>query len=201
MINVIYTVISVLTEITEIKDMIITPLMEKYILHWGEMGTRWGVNRTVSQIHALLYLSSEPLHAEDISSLLSVARSNVSTSLKELQSWNLVEVSHVMGDRRDHFRVKGDTWEMLLTIIEERKRREIDPTLTMLRQCELEMDDDKETPNSVKEKIRNMNQFISTLASWYEQVSSLPKSTLITLMNMGAKVAKLIPGRSKKRRE
>ncbi|MCD9458606.1 GbsR/MarR family transcriptional regulator [Marinibactrum halimedae] len=181
--------------------MIITPLMEKYILHWGEMGTRWGVNRTVSQIHALLYLSSEPLHAEDISSLLSVARSNVSTSLKELQSWNLVEVSHVMGDRRDHFRVKGDTWEMLLTIIEERKRREIDPTLTMLRQCELEMDDDKETPNSVKEKIRNMNQFISTLASWYEQVSSLPKSTLITLMNMGAKVAKLIPGRSKKRRE
>ena len=173
----------------------ITPLMEKYVLHWGEMGTRWGVNRTVSQIHALLYLAPDPLNAEEISSLLSVARSNVSTSLKELQSWDLVHSSNVLGDRRDRFTVKGDTWEMLLTIIEGRKRREIDPILSLLRQCELEMEEDKETPDSVKEKIRNMSSFVSTLTGWYEEVSALPKNTLVTLLNMGAKIAKYIPGK------
>src|SRR4029077_6499407 len=112
-------------------SMKITPLMEKYILHWGEMGTRWGVNRTVSQIHALLYLSPDPLTAEEIADALNVARSNVSNSLKELQSWGLVNMSHVPSDPRDHFGVKDDTWEMLMTIVEERKRREIEPTLTM----------------------------------------------------------------------
>ena len=156
--------------------MTITPLMERYILHWGEMGTRWGVNRTVSQIHALLYLSQEPLNAEQISISLAVARSNVSTSLKELQSWDLVEVSNILGDRRDHFKTKGDTWEMLLTIIDGRKRREIDPILSMLRQCELEMDEDKDTPEGVKEQIRKMTSFVSTLAQWYEQVRKLPKA-------------------------
>lgn len=175
----------------------ITPLMERYILHWGEMGTRWGVNRTVSQIHALLYLSPEPMNAEQISSALSVARSNVSTSIKELQSWDLIQVSNLLGERKDHFKVKGDTWEMLLTIIEGRKRREIDPILSMLRQCELEMEDDKETPEAVKEQIKHMSAFLSTLTDWYEQVSALPKSTLIKLMNMGAKVAKFLPGQNK----
>lgn len=175
----------------------ITPLMERYILHWGEMGTRWGVNRTVSQIHALLYLSPEALNAEQISTLLSVARSNVSTSLKELQSWDLVQVSNVLGDRRDHFMVKGDTWSMLLTIIEGRKRREIDPILTMLRQCELEMEEDKETPDGVKQQIRQMSTFVSTLTEWYEQISMLPKSTLVSLMKMGAKIARFIPGKTK----
>jgi len=179
--------------------MSITPLMEKYILHWGEMGTRWGVNRTVSQIHALLYLSPVPMHAEQIASLLSVARSNVSTSLKELQSWDLIQVSNVLGDRRDHFMVNGATWEMLLTIIEGRKKREIDPILTMLRQCELEMEEDSNTPDSVKEQIRKMSAFVSTLTEWYEQVSALPKSTLVTLMNMGAKVAKFVPRKRKEK--
>ena len=104
----------------------LTAIMQKYILHWGEMGTRWGVNRTVAQIHALLYLSPEPLHAEEIAETLSVARSNVSTSIKELQSWGLVHVVHVMGDRRDHFESLKDPWEMFTVIMEERKRREID---------------------------------------------------------------------------
>jgi DNA-binding transcriptional regulator GbsR (MarR family) len=175
-----------------------TPLMEKYVLHWGEMGTRWGVNRTVSQIHALLYLSPKPLHAEDISTLLSVARSNVSTSIKELQSWGLVHVAHVMGDRRDHFTVKGDNWDMLMTIMEERKRREIEPTLTMLRQCVLEMESDKETPPEVKAKIESMLGFVSTLTDWFEQMKRLPKSTLVTLMKMGAKVAKILPEKKNK---
>ena len=172
--------------------MTITPSMEKYILHWGEMGTRWGVNRTVSQIHALLYLSPEPLTAEDIANSLSVARSNVSNSLKELQSWGLVSATHKLGDRRDHFAAKGDTWEMLMTIVEERKRREIEPTLTMLRQCVLDMEQDRETPAEVKTRITNMLTFIDTLSDWFEQIKSLPKPTLIALMNMGGKVASVV---------
>lgn len=175
----------------------ITPLIEKYILHWGEMGTRWGVNRTVSQIHALLYLAPTPLNAEEIASMLSIARSNVSTSIKELQSWKLIRSSHVLGDRRDHFSVEGDTWDMLMTIVEERKRREIDPTLSMLRACVLEMESDKSTPEEVKNKINDMLGFISTLCAWHEQISALPKSSLVSLMKMGAKVAKFIPSRKK----
>ena len=181
--------------------MTITPTMEKYILHWGEMGTRWGVNRTVSQIHALLYLSPEPLTAEDIANSLSVARSNVSNSLKELQSWGLVGVTHKLGDRRDHFVAKGDTWEMLMTIVEERKRREIEPTLTMLRQCVLDMEQDTDTPTEVKTRITNMLTFIDTLSDWFEQIKSLPRPTLIALMNMGGKVASVVqrvPGQRSK---
>ena len=121
----------------------LTAIMERYVLHWGEMGQRWGVNRSVSQIHALLYLSSQPITAEEIADTLGLARSNVSTSLKELQGWGLVSLTHLMGDRRDHFEAKKDLWELLLTIVEERKRREIDPTLTMLRQCMLEAEEER----------------------------------------------------------
>jgi DNA-binding transcriptional regulator GbsR (MarR family) len=171
----------------------LTPLMERYILHWGEMGTRWGVNRTVSQIHALLYLSPRPLPADEIAETLVVARSNVSTSLKELQSWGLVTIAHVMGDRRDHFTIKGDTWTMLTTIMEERKRRELEPTLTLLRQCVIESADDKETPAEVKARIEQMLTFIATLTEWFDQVKTLPKSTLVALMKMGAKIAQIVP--------
>src|SRR2546422_483383 len=118
------TEISVITEIMEL-----TPVMQKFILHWGEMGTRWGINRTVSQIHALLYLSPRPLHAEEIAETLSVARSNVSNSLRELQGWGFGKVGHVLGDRRDHFEAMKDVWEMFQVVIEGRKRREMDPTL------------------------------------------------------------------------
>jgi DNA-binding transcriptional regulator GbsR (MarR family) len=171
----------------------LTPVMEKYILHWGEMGTRWGVNRTIAQIHALLYLSPHPLAAEDIAATLSVARSNVSTSLKELQSWKLVSVSHVMGDRRDRFSASGDTWEMLLTIMQERKRREIEPTLNMLRDCVRELETDSKTPKEVKQRIGDMLGFLSTLTNWFDQMIDLPKSTLVSLMKLGAKVANLLP--------
>ena len=177
----------------------ITPLMEKYILHWGEKGTRWGVNRTVSQIHALLYLSPDPLTAEEIAAALDVARSNVSNSLKELQSWGLVSMTHVLGDRRDHFAVKGDTWEMLMTIVEERKRREIEPTLTMLRQCEMEMSDDRATPAQVKEKMSRMLEFIENLSNWFDQVKTIPRQTLITLMRMGAAVTRLAPNQGRRK--
>ena len=173
----------------------LTPVMERYILHWGEMGTRWGVNRTVAQIHALLYLSPKPLAAEEIVATLSVARSNVSTSLKELQAWGLVNISHVLGDRRDHFTINGDTWTMLMTIMEERKRREIEPTLTLLRQCVLEMEDDRQTPKDVKARIEQMLGFMTTLTDWFDQVKALPRGTLVALMKMGAKIAQLVPGK------
>src|SRR5437870_2355266 len=113
----------------------LSPVAQKFILHWGEMGTRWGINRTVAQIHALLILSPKPLDAEEIAETLSVARSNVSTSLRELQGWGIVKIVHVMGDRRDHFESMKDPWEMFQIILNERKRREIDPTMQVLKDC------------------------------------------------------------------
>lgn len=171
----------------------LTPLMQRYILHWGEMGTRWGVNRTVSQIHALLYLSPEPLHAEQIAELLSVARSNVSNSLKELQSWELIKVSHVLGDRRDHFELVGDTWDTFFTIVEQRKRRELDPIMTMLRKCEVDMLEDSETPASVRKKITEMRRFLEGVLDWYQQVAKLPRASILSLIKMGTKVMNFLP--------
>src|SRR3977135_3151768 len=122
----------------------LSPVQQKFVLHWGEMGTRWGINRTVAQIHALLYLSPKPLNAEEIAETLSVARSNVSTSLKELQGWRIVKLVHLLGDKRDHFESMKDAWEMFRVVLDERKRREIDPTLAMLRECIAETDQKKE---------------------------------------------------------
>ncbi len=170
----------------------LTPVMERYVLHWGEMGARWGTNRSIAQIHALLYLAPQPLPAEEIAETLSIARSNVSTSLRELQSWGLVRATHNLGDRRDHFEAQQDLWQMLTVIVEQRKRREIDPTLTMLRQCVLESDEDSETPALVKERIANMLGFLERLTGWYEQVSGLPKATLLALMKMGGRIAKFV---------
>jgi DNA-binding transcriptional regulator GbsR (MarR family) len=174
----------------------LTPVMQKYILHWGEMGTRWGVNRTVAQIHALLYLSSEPLHAEDIAETLGVARSNVSTSIKELQSWGLVKVTHALGDRRDHFQSQKELWDIFLAIIEERKKREINPTLTMLRECVLESEQDNKTSDEVKARIHNTLEFMELLTGWYDQMKKLPQSTLIKIMKLGAKIQNLISSKS-----
>jgi len=178
----------------------LTPVMERYVLHWGEMGTRWGVNRTVAQIHALLYLSSKPLPADEIAETLSVARSNVSTSIKELQSWGLVTMTHVLGDRRDHFDAKSDLWELLTTIVEERKKREIDPTLSMLRQCMLDAEFDQATDPAVLRRIEEMHTFMQELTDWYEDVQRLPKSTLSTLLRMGSKVARIAGGKKKKKK-
>src|SRR5438093_10441290 len=113
----------------------LSPVQQKFILHWGEMGTRWGINRTVAQIHALLYISSKPLNAEEIAETLGVARSNVSNSLKDLQGWGIVKLVHVLGDKRDHFESMKDVWEMFCVVLDERKKREIDPTLNVLRAC------------------------------------------------------------------
>lgn len=170
----------------------LTPTMERFILHWGEMGARWGVNRSVAQVHALLYLSPRPLHAEEITEILEIARSNVSTSIKELQSWGLVKLTHVKGDRRDHFEALKDNWTILTTIVEERKKREIDPTLSVLRTTVLEAEDDDKTDPKVKQQIAEFLEFLETLSGWYDQIKGVPKPTLVTLMKMGSKVARLV---------
>jgi len=169
------------------------PDAKAFILHWGEMGTQWGVNRSVAQIHALLYLSDRPLHAEEIVEQLGLARSNVSTGVKELQGYGIVRRVHVEGDRRDHFVAETDLWEMLTRITAERKRREIDPTLALLAELSARLKDDGTAPPQVRERITRMHEFISTLGTWYEQVRGLPKPTLVTLMKLGSKVARFIP--------
>jgi DNA-binding transcriptional regulator GbsR (MarR family) len=170
----------------------LTPVMERYILHWGEMGSRWGMNRSVAQIHALLFLAPQPLTAEDIAETLSIARSNVSTGLRELQAWGLIQVTHIMGNRRDHFVALKDSWELLSTIVEERKRREIDPTLAMLRQCAAEAEQDRSTAPEIKARIEQMLGFVEGLNRWYEDVRRLPRPVLAALVKMGAKVARLV---------
>jgi len=170
----------------------LTPMMEKYVLHWGEMGTRWGVNRTIAQIHAVLFLSSEALHAEEIAETLSIARSNVSTSIKELQSWGLVKLVHVLGDRRDHFESLKDPWEMSFIILEQRKQREIDPTLSVLRECLLEEKHDQETPKDIKARIASVLEFMENMTSWYDQMKNVPRPILNKLVQYGPKVIKFL---------
>jgi DNA-binding transcriptional regulator GbsR (MarR family) len=169
-----------------------TPAVEKYVLHWGEMGTRWGTNRTVAQIQALLYLSPNPLRADEIVELLSVARSNVSTSIRELQSHGLVRMTHLLGDRRDYFESLHDVWELFRVIIEQRKQKELNPTLAMLKVCATEVENDTETDAVTKDRIRNMLQFVESTSDWYEQVRQIPTSTLTKIMALGAKITKLV---------
>jgi DNA-binding transcriptional regulator GbsR (MarR family) len=169
-----------------------------FILHWGEMGTHWGVNRSVAQIHALLYLSDHPLPADQIVDLLRLARSNVSTGLKELQSYGIVRRVHVESDRRDHFVAETDLWEMLMRISAERKRREVDPTVALLAELSARLSKDPGAPPQVRERIVRMHEFISTLGGWYEQVRGLPKPTLITLMKLGGKVARFVSPKTPK---
>ena len=170
----------------------ISPATEKYILHWGEMGARWGTNRTVAQIQALLYLSPKPLRADQIVDLLSVARSNVSTSIRELQSYGLVHMIHLLGDRRDYFESIDDVWELFRVIIEQRKQRELNSTLTMLRQCVSEVEQESQTDDITKERIRNMLEFIDSTNTWYEKIRSIPTSTLQKLMKLGTTITKLV---------
>lgn len=165
---------------------------QKFVLHWGEMGSRWGVNRTVAQIHALLYLNTRPLNAEEIAETLGVARSNVSTSLKELQSWGLVKIVHVLGDRRDQLDAQKDVWDISFIIVEERKRRELDPTLTTLRDCVLESRDDDNMPRETRERMESTLEFLELLTAWVDQMRKVDRSTLRTLMKLGAKVQGLV---------
>jgi DNA-binding transcriptional regulator GbsR (MarR family) len=170
----------------------LSPAVEKYVLHWGEMGTRWGTNRTVAQIQALLYLSPKPLRADEIVDLLSVARSNVSTSIRELQSYGLVKMTHVLGDRRDYFESLQDVWELFRVIIEQRKQRELNPTLSMLRKCAEDVELEDQTDDITKDRIRNMLRFVETTSEWYEKIQEVPTSTLQKLMKLGAGITRFV---------
>ena len=168
------------------------PLLERFVLHWGEMGTRWGVNRTVAQVHALLFLSEQPLHAERIAETLGVARSNVSTSLRELQGWGIVRTVHVMGDRRDHFESSKDVWEMFRTISAERKKREIDPTLQLLRECVAEPQPGGKSDAYARQRLADMLGFFEVMTGGYEQLRKLPTPALIKLVKLGDRLGKLL---------
>jgi len=170
----------------------LSPIQQKFILHWGEMGTRWGINRTVAQIHALLYLSPRPRPAEEIADTLAVARSNVSNSLKELQGWGIVKRIHVLGDSRDHFESLKDVWEMFRVVLDERKKRELDPTIRMLRECIEEAEKEKATDAFTEQKLRELNNFFETTTAWYVQVRQWPTSALVRFVKLGDKVLKAL---------
>jgi len=170
--------------------MALPPLIADFVLHFGEMGSRWGINRTVGQIYALIYLSEKPINADEICEALGFSRSNVSMGLKELDSWGLVRMRHLPGDRRDHFAAPDDIWEIVRTLAEQRRRREIEPTLTMLRAAVLE------NPASTEETIapgrmREMNTLLALLMSWYEDIQKMENERLVNLLKVGARVYKL----------
>lgn len=177
---------------TETITIPLTPIQRKFILHWGEMGARWGINRTVAQIHALLFLSPAPLHAEEIAATLGVARSNVSNSLRELQGWGIVRVTHILGDRRDHFESMKDVWEMFRIIVEERKKREADPTLAMLRDAVAETKKPGTADAYTRARLTDLLQFFELMTSWCEQTRKLPTPAVIRMVKMGDKVAKML---------
>lgn len=173
--------------------MTLTPVMRKFILHWGEMGTRWGINRTVAQIHALLYLSPRPLTAEEIATTLDVARSNVSMSLRELQNWGIVRTVHVLGDRRDHFESLKDVWQMFQIILDERKRREVDPTLQVLRQCVAEVEANPESePEGAHHRLSDMLDLLEACSTWYTHLRKLPAVKAMKVMRMGKKIRRVL---------
>lgn len=168
------------------------PVQQRFVLHWGEMGTRWGINRTVAQVHALLYLSPRPLNADDLVRTLGVARSNVSNSLRELQGWGIVRLVHVMDDKRDHFESLKDVWELFRVVLDERKKREIDPTLELLRSCLAEPQGPKGTDAHTRDRLQALADFFETTTTWYDQIRSWPAATVARFVQMGDKVRKLV---------
>jgi DNA-binding transcriptional regulator GbsR (MarR family) len=163
----------------------------RFVLHWGEMGTRWGVNRTVAQIHALLFYLGRPMHAEEITDTLGVARSNVSTSLRELQGWKLIKLVHLPGDRRDHYETSTQVWELLRTVVRERQQREIAPTIAVLGELLADPSISKE-PAEAKLRVKETLELLQTLTAWSDEMLRLDTETLTKVLRMGAKVKKLL---------
>ena len=169
----------------------LSPLVRSFVSHFGEMGSRWGINRTVGQIYALIYVSPRPLNADEIGEHLEFSRSNVSMGLKELQAWRLVRLRHQPGDRREYFDAPGDAWEVFRTLAEERRRREIEPTLTMLRNALLEeatTDEDRHA----QQRMKGMHDLIELMTTWFDDVQKLDAATLAQLMKMGAQVQRVL---------
>lgn len=172
--------------------MTLTDIQQKFVLHWGEMGSRWGINRTVAQIHALLYIAPKPVNADEIAETLSVARSNVSTSLRELQGWGIVQAVPILGERKEHFTTYTDVWEMFMVVLDERKKREIDPTLTLLRECVIEAEQAGAQEKHTHDRLSELLNLVEAMSGWYSQVRLLPRPMLIRFLKMGTKLKKLL---------
>jgi DNA-binding transcriptional regulator GbsR (MarR family) len=186
-----------MTEITDNRKHI--PLaIERFVLHWGEMGSQWGVNRSVSQIHALLLLSERPMTAEDVADTLGLARSNVSNSIKELIGWNLIRRVPVKGDRRDHFEAETDIWEVFLRIAAGRKEREIDPAIAVLKTCSAEAERDTAVSATARSRLKEMLGFIEMMDRFYTQMLTVPKPQIASALRLGAKVLNFLPSGRKK---
>lgn len=181
-----------MTEITESHKRL-PVAVERFVLHWGDLGSRWGVNRSVSQIHALLYVSDRPLTAEEIADRLGLARSNVSNSIKELLGWNLIRRVPIKGDRRDHFEAEADVWEMFMRISAGRKERELDPAIAALRACVVEAQDDPAVHPVATERLKALLGFVETLDRWYAQMLTVPKQKLAALIRLGTRIVSLLP--------
>ena len=189
-----------MTEITDIRD-ILPEAVRRFVLEWGNLGERWGVNRSVSQIHALLYASKRPLAAEEIADLLGIARSNVSNSLRELQSWNIIRSVPILGDRRTFYTAETDLWNLVSRIAAGRKARELDPAAAALRECvELTRDDENVDP-VVQLRLREMLDFVERLSRWYDQMIALPRSKITTLIKLGSGIARLLDRGGKRGRD
>jgi DNA-binding transcriptional regulator GbsR (MarR family) len=169
-------------------EMNLNPVIEKLILHWGEMGSRWGISRMVAQIHALLYFSPKPLTADEIVEALGVARSHVSNSLHELQSWGVVKVVHVMGDRREHFQSIKDVWQLFEILLDERKRREMDPTLKTLRETQALLNDGTKVDAHTQERLKEMLEFFELMDGWFREVRRLPLESRVKLVKWGTRI-------------
>jgi DNA-binding transcriptional regulator GbsR (MarR family) len=171
--------------------MTLPPLIQSFVLHFGEMGSRWGINRTVGQIYAVLFVADRPLNADDLVETLGLSRGGVSMGLKELQSWNLVQLKHLPGDRRDHFTTPVDVWAIMRTLVEERKKREIDPTLTVLRELLLQTPHD-DAERHAQARMGAMHDQIELLTGWYDEIQKLETERLVQLLSLGSRIAKAL---------
>ncbi len=171
---------------TEAGTVALTAAQQKFILHWSEVGTRWGINRTVAKVHALLYISPQPLSADDLTSMLEVSRSNVSNSVKELLGWGLIRVIHKLGSRQDLFEAVQNTWELCLRVIDERKRREIDPAVEVLRACLDEAQKDGKGDSATRTRLQDLLQFCEMMDGWYKQIRGMPKKSMVRLIRLGS---------------
>jgi DNA-binding transcriptional regulator GbsR (MarR family) len=185
-----------MTEITKFDETTrpreLSPALEHFVLQWGDLGGKWGVNRSVAQIHALLYLSERPLTAEEIADRLGLARSNVSNSIKELQAWNLIRRVPIKGDRRDHFEAETDVWEIFARIAMGRKKREIDPAIAALRTCAAKADGDKTINPVAIARLKALLEFVDTMDRWAGQMKNVPRSQIAALVRLGTKIVSFL---------
>ena len=186
-----------MTEIT-VERAGLPAAVRQFVLSWGDLGGQWGVNRSVSQIHALLYLSEKPLTADDIAETLAMARSNVSNSIKELLNWGLIRRAPVMGDRRDHFEAETDVWTIAASIAAGRKQREIDPALASLGACVAAAENDPNIHPVAAKRLKEMQAFTQTVSGWYGQMEKVPRRSLMALLRLGARIVSLLPGKKAK---